>query len=939
MLAGAPGLVGREEEIARIARALSEPARLPATILVEGEAGAGKTTVWRAAVDEARGRGYRVLACAGAAAESQLSMSAFRDLLRDAYADVAAELPAPQRRAMAVALLHEEPGAAPPDQGAIAAAFLATFLALARRSPLLIAVDDVQWLDPMSATLLAYARRRFDHEPIAVLLSRRLDADRPASLEPEPDDERVDVIRLGELSVGALGSILRDRLDVAYPRPMLVRLHEASGGNPLFALELARALQRAPRSVRPGAPLPVPDTLGGLIRARLRTLPRETMNVLLMASTLARPYLAVIGRAIEADPLDLLEPAIEAQVADIAGDELRFGHPLIAAAVYDLASVPRRRETHRLLAGVVDDLEERALHLALGTDQPDEEVARIVEDGARLAFARGSPAAAADLAAHARRLSPLDAPQDLRRRSGAEAEYHFEAGDTDRAAALLDTVIAETAPGPARARLLSRRARFSQFGSDMAESVRLLEQALAEVGDDGGLRAEVEEGLAWGLLLVRRDLKAAARHARSSVRQAEALGDRAAISEGLAAVALTAFMLGRPWRATMRRAVSLEDAMLDRRVLRHPSFAWSYCLSCADDHDASRALFDELLARARAQGDESAVPSILNRLALVEWSAGRWDLAARHADEGFARAVESGQRPIQASNLGKSALVAACRGRFAEALEAGSRAVEIAQGPGFDPARPERACAGGAEWAIWALGFAALADERHDEAHRVLGPLTDALLAAGIQEPGEVRWLADDVEALVRLGRTEEAEGRVALLETWGRRLDRRPTLAAAARSRGLLAAARDDPAAALEAYREAVRWLDGLSLPFELARALLGLGTQQRRVRQRKAARETLEQARAIFEDLGAEPWVARAARELGRVAGRAPGGPGLTPTERQVAALVAAGRTNREVADVLVVSVHTVEAALTHVYGKLGIRSRSELARQFATLDEPKM
>ena len=936
-MVGEAGLVGREDEVGLVGRALADQTRLPLTILLEGEAGIGKTTIWRAAVKEARASGYRVLSCAGALSESQLSLSAFRDLLEGAYDEVAGQLTAPQRRAMAVALLREEPGDSPPDHGAIAAAFLATFQALARRGPTLIAVDDIQWLDPMSATLLAYARRRFATDRIAVLLARRLEADEALPLGLDPDDDRLEIVRIGALSIGAIGSILQRRLNTTYPRSTLVRLHDVSGGNPLFALELAFALGQSARSLRPGAPLPVPDTLRKLLRARIKALPRETTDILIVASALPRPSLDLIGRVLERDPLDMLDAAIDAQVADVDGDLLRFGHPLMAAAVYDLASAQRLRETHQRLAALVEDREERAMHVALGTDEASAEVADAVEEGARLAFARGSPAAAAVLAAHARRLTPTEAVDDLRRRSLAEVEYHFEAGDTSRAFALLDLVIDETPSGPARARLLSRRARLGFVAEAIGESVRLLELALEEVGEDLALRGEIEEGLAWGLLLVRRDLAGAWRHARSATRISRKLDDRAALAEGLAADAMTAFMLGRAWQTTMREAVLLEGEMVDLRVLRLPSFAYGWCLTCADELDQARTIFDELLGRAAQQGDESSVPSILNRLAYVEWIAGRWDVAERLAADGYTRATESRQLLIQASTLGKGAIVAACRGRFAEAREAALQALALADATGFEPTRPGPSLAGGGESPIWAMGFIALSLGQPDEAHRYLGPLTDALLASGIEEPGEMRWLADEIEALVMLGRRDQAGALIDRLEAWGRRLDRPSARAAAARCRGLLHASQDESDRALAALREAVAWGERRLLPFEHARSLLALGTQERRARERKAARETLDRARGIFQELGASPWVDRATAELGRIGGRAPSGDGLTPTERQVAALVAGGRTNREAADSLVISVHTVEAALTQVYGKLGIRSRTELARRFAELEDP--
>ena len=493
--------VGRSETWDRVTGLLFGPPGRASTVVLSGDAGIGKTTLWRALVDEAREHGLTVLSTIGAEAEAQLSLAGARDLVAAGLDDVAADLPAPQRRILRVLLLQEDPGPRPPDRGATAAAFLALITALAARRPLLLAVDDVQWLDPASAAILAYAVRRIDDAPVRVLLARRDPGDGsppPAWVAPD----RSVVVDLGPLSFGAMVAMLRDELPERIPRARLRRIHEASGGNPLYALELARAASppdgRAPAAA--GSPLPVPATLRELLRRRVRGLPHETTELLGYASALPRPTFSILGRAIEGDPRAALDPAIEAGIVDVDGDMLRFRHPLLGETVYELASPATRRRIHRRLAEVNDDLEEQARHLALGTDATDAEVAARVEEAARLAFLRGSPATAADLAANAVRLSPDDEadPDARRRRRLAEAEYAFAAGDSGRASAILDAVLADLSPGPERARLLARRARLHHFEDDIGTSVRVLRAALEEAGDDDRLRASIEEGLAWG---------------------------------------------------------------------------------------------------------------------------------------------------------------------------------------------------------------------------------------------------------------------------------------------------------------------------------------------------------------------------------------------------------------------------------------------------------
>jgi DNA-binding CsgD family transcriptional regulator len=925
--------IGRDSELDAIA-SLLDPSHA-ALLLLEGDAGIGKTTLVRAAIAEARALGWRVLTCSPTRSETELSLAALRDLLDTAFGEIAGDLPAPQRRALAVALLREEPSGHAPTPDAIAVAFLAALRALGRRGATLIAVDDVQWLDAASASALAYASRRLEGQSVAVLLARRLGDDGPSLELDRLPRERVAVLRVGPLSTGALGRILYERLGMAFPRSTLHRFQEVSGGNPLFALELARAVGDLVVALRPGEPLPVPETLRDLVRERILSLPPQTLEVLRTAAAASRPTLALLRAATGRDVADDLAPAIAGHVAGIEGDSVRFAHPLFANAIDADLSRDERHVVHRRLASITTEIEQRARHLALASEDPDEAVAATIMDGARRAFGRGGPAAAAELAAHARRLTPVDAREAAWERTLAQADYVFAAGDTRQAAALLDDLARDAPPGAHRARALSRVARMRHFESDIGTSVALLDEALAEARDDAALRGEIEEGLAWGLLLIRRDLDAAVEHARTAARIASEAHDDARTSEALAAQALCQFVLGLPWRATMDRALELEYAVLDLRVLRHPSFAYGYALSCSDELDAARVVFTELRRRADDHGDESSLPSLFNHLAMVEALAGNWPAATAYADEGLARAIESGQRPTQAAILGRRALVAVRRGALDEARGAATRSLAIAAGSDFNPAHPEIALARGGEVAVWALGAVELAVGDAERAHAWLGPLCDGLVAAGIAEPGEVRALPEDIDALVALRRLDDAQQRVARLDAWASRVDRPSVHGLANRSRGVLLAARGEDDAALRAFEAAAAWHARGPLRFEHARSLLALGAHQRHLRMRKTARETLERAATIFAILGARLWADRVQAELARIGGRRSAADELTPTERQIAALVAEGKKNKEVAAALVVAERTVESALTLIYRKLDVRSRTELARKLSHPD----
>jgi DNA-binding CsgD family transcriptional regulator len=235
--------------------------------------------------------------------------------------------------------------------------------------------------------------------------------------------------------------------------------------------------------------------------------------------------------------------------------------------------------------------------------------------------------------------------------------------------------------------------------------------------------------------------------------------------------------------------------------------------------------------------------------------------------------------------------------------------------------------------AVSALGLLELGEGRFDAAYRLFAPLGDQLEQGGVREPGSARFLTDEIEALIGLGRLDEAEAALERVEGRAKTLGRASVLAAALRCRGMLTAARGDLDAALGSLEQALQRHDRVSFPFERARTLLAVGATQRRGRLKRRARETLEEAHAVFDSLGARVWGQRALAEAARIGGRAPATDELTPSERRIAALVAEGRSNKEVADAVVVTVKTVETHLSRIYAKLGVRSRAELAHRFAS------
>src|SRR5919201_6967908 len=356
-------LVGRDQELALVEGFLDAADALPSAILLDGEAGIGKTTLWRVGVGVAAGRGYRCLSAAGSPAEAQLTFSALGDLLDGLVDDVLPELPPPQRRALAVALLLEDAKGRSPDQRAIGVALLGALRVLASDTPVLLAVDDVPWLDRPSSRVLEFALRRLQEERVAILLARRISGEQsgPDELDRLLPEERLTRIRLGSLALGPLHRLLATRLGLTLPRPLLVRLHEGADGNPFLALELGRALLRRKRLPAPGEPLPVPPGLRQLLVARIAELPPDSREAVLVAAALARPDPELVRAALARPKAEeALATAIEAEVLELDEGRIRFSHPLFPSSVYAETSPAGRRRVHRQLAGGVRDHEERA---------------------------------------------------------------------------------------------------------------------------------------------------------------------------------------------------------------------------------------------------------------------------------------------------------------------------------------------------------------------------------------------------------------------------------------------------------------------------------------------------------------------------------------------------------------------------------------------------
>ena len=604
------------------------------------------------------------------------------------------------------------------------------------------------------------------------------------------------------------------------------------------------------------------------------------------------------------------------------GNDVRFTHPLLASAAYADLDARSKRRLHGSLAELVGDDEERARHRALATEGPDSGVAAELERAADHARRRGASSAAAELGERALQLTPESDHGAIHRRRITAALYSFDSGDPERAVVLLEDALAAASTGDERAEALATLSRLHRFQGDQPLAAELARRALDEPDAGGLMRAEAAQGLAAALFFLRQDLEEAVGFATLGAELAAGVGDERVEVESLCVQGLLECLVGRPGSdRPLRRAVQVANPAAQRRVLSTPPFNLAVHALWTDGRSAPE-LIRRCLDDAIGRGDEGSMPMVLAQLAQAEYLAGRWEEATRVAGEGFELSQQAGQRPMEAYSLATRALVRASLGLEDEARADGERALELAG---------ERAMAAARIHGVWALGVLELSLGRADEVVRLLAPERERLLAAGVGEPGTIRFVPDEIEALVLLGRFDEADARLAWLSERSRSLGRASALVAADRCDGFLHAGRGDGEEALAAFERALAQPGIAAVPFERARTLLGLGAALRRSKQKARARATLQQALGEFEELGAALWAAQARTELGSIGGRAPSESGLTPAETRVAALVAEGKTNREVAAALFVTDHTVEFHLSKIYRKLGVRSRAELARHF--------
>ncbi|MFG2555689.1 AAA family ATPase [Streptomyces sp. NPDC048581] len=922
-------VIGREELVS----AAREQLGRGGSVLLHGPAGIGKSTILRALATECGGSARTVLRCSPTESESHLPFLALADLLGLVLDEVSDRLPTAQLTALEAALTGRGESTLQRDGLALRLAVLSALRALADSGPVLVVADDLQWLDPASAELLGFAARRLGDTPVRMLFAVRTEGQEyDRHLRASPPDTLA--VRLGPLSRAQMSTLLDHRGFTGLPRSTVRDIHRTSGGNALFALELGRALAENPTPPRPGEPLPVPTSLRALVLNRLEMLSEEARRTLLVASAGARPTLALLHAAgrDNAEAETAQAAGLGLLATEPEGPAVRFAHPMISAALYAEAPAQERRAAHAALSTAASDPIERARHLALATTGTDPEVAARLAEAATLARDRGAPSVAAQLCLLAARHTPADgdpSPEALRLRAVEDA---ITAGELDLARDIAREVLARTTVPAERVRAWI--AVIDTAGHAMNEVDAIFPQALADAGDDPQLLALVHYQLTWRALLVKGDFDEAREEAAYSAELAARAGDRYTELMALAFRAQIETLMGHPDApATIRRA--LEEPQ-DPRVACHHNgagysrFRW---LIMSDQLPEARAAVTALLREVRRHGWVESEVHFLRGIAETELHSGHCGRALDLARESLRLARDTGIGEVASAVL--TSLAEAAGGEVDRALALAREAVEHAEEDG-DQMYVSRALA--------ALGHAQLVAGDTQAAVRSLRRVREVEQGLGITDPARGRWHGDLAEALVRSGEFAEAQDVIDVTRGHALRLNRESVLAVLDRAEALIRAARGEQDAAVAQLTSAQDRLGKLGYGLEEARAAFALA----QLRTGAPGPTSYDEAARLFRRCRALPWLrlveaaveaasesasdARPAQAV-PVPGTTPDGldglDGLASMERQVAALVMEGATNREIAGRLFISVKTVEATLTRVYRKLGIRSRVDIVR----------
>lgn len=883
-------VVGRRTELDLLTGALRNLDRGSGiTIRLHGDSGMGKTTLldWVASSADAT-----IIRLVGSESAAELAYTGLASLSK-ALDVLEVDVPSTHARVLSAAI-----GQGPtPGQLAVGGATLAAISAVTERSPLVLIIDDAQWLDDPSSSALAFALRRLVDEPVVTLIAERSD------VASKFDDAAFETIELHGLDPAAAQSILGPGTDIAVAQ----RCVEASGGSPLALAQLAGVLTADERAGR--APLPSDLPVGNqLIRSFV-----ERVGALDPAAQRAA---AIVAAALDPSAGDILSAAErlgvtsadlaaaeQAGIVRVAADQIELTHPLMRTAVQDALDPSAMREVNAALAEATADAGKRAWHLASAAAGPDESVATALDQIAELADQRGAFAAAAATWERAASLSPD--VQDRHRRLLAAGTSRWNGSDPYQAIAVLDEVVRECDHPLVRSDAIGIRSEAIAWMIDQ-------ERGVIELADEAQRISTIDPSRAIGLY-IRAALHSGLsgrpiecqRYAQSSVEVAEALGTPLVIA-ARAVRAMSSQRLGDRDGAEADDASaaiisSLPIEMLDARllpILQALALARLTQERWADTH----AMLDLSLEAARHHG----LASVLGFSSALQ---GELHLRTGRLTDAVLSCVldvdlnDAPDRPTAAFGQAVLSRVEAVLGRTYAATSRADAAIARARRVGMTVLEI---------WGLTALGHASLTTGNYDQAADHLRRVHR--LHAAVRDPGDLWYQGDLLEALFAIGAIDEAAAVLAdvaaKVETcrskWGSAVVRR--------GHGMLHGNPGD-------LRGSAEELAALGAPFEQARSLLLLG-------ERHGDHEASRTALRIFERIGAEPWAAQARRIAGPVAPTSSSLASLlTNDELRVAVAIARGRSDRQVADELYLSPKTVDALLHSILPKLGVRDRAEL------------
>ncbi len=908
---------GREAELNAVDRFLDATewaAGSNAALVLEGASGIGKSAIWQEAISRARQRDLRTLLSRPAEAEVDLSYSGLVDLLNPAYDEVRDDLPLPQQQALDVALLRTLVEGRM-DPRTTATALVSVLSSLAAGGPVILAIDDLQWLDRASQRALEFALRRLPPR-VHLLVTQRSESSNAAELGIARSiaEGWFEHIRLGALPITALHRLIRQRLGAAPSRPLLARIALSSEGNPLYALEIARAVPEGV-GLSAGVPLPLPGRLHEVIVARVNALSASTQEVLLAVAMLSRALPDVLAAAF--DLRQEVEAALnEAEDADVIVHDqtgVRFTHPLLASAVYEAASKQRRHAMRRRLADIVSDPEERARHRAYATIGPDEATALEVERAAELALRRGAQDAAADFYRVAASLTPSDRPSDSSRRQLAASSARLAAGDPAGARAIADSVLAHAVEPFDVAEALLLLGQIAWVEAPGRQPVEHLRRALEYGSGNRRLQGRIHALIAEYSLT---DHALVLEHSDIAANLLDEQEDPSLLARALLNKAFFSAQLGHGARRDLvARAFLIEERAGSGIERSRVGLIW---LTCMDETGAARARHALEDQWYRDRGEEGWRAERLAHLALVDFYAGAWE-HAEGAIEASCTTIEQMGQPLGPWGMAFyiRSLIDLHQGRTDR-----SRTTLLEMVGELERVEHRFFAA----IVLSALGTLNLASHDATAAAHAFEKMHAHLDAIGSADPIGLRTDGDEIEVLVARGEMADARAVLEHLEWRHTTIPRPWTAVVLPRAQALVLAAEGDAAGGLEAL-ETLDVNAAQKVPLEHARTLLVKGRLHRRLKQRRIAADVIGEALGQFVRLGAATWESEARAELARTGLRRPAPGELTPSEFRVAELAAAGMRNREIATAAFMSPKTVEANLARVYSKLRIKSRAEL------------